>query len=105
MTTRRDVLRGLLGSSTLLALAACTSAAPTTAPPAAAPPTPAPTLPPTAAPTVAPSLTPITISFSDRTTSDLALFLAKEAGLFEQQGLDADLQFIASNTGIPALTS
>jgi NitT/TauT family transport system substrate-binding protein len=109
--TRRALLRAVLGSSSVLILAACSqapaagpAAAPTTAPPAQAP-TSAPTAVATVAPTVAPSRTPVVISFSDRTTSDLALFLAKEAGLFEQQGIDADLQFIASNTGIPALSS
>lgn len=45
------------------------------------------------------------MSFSDRTTSDLALFLAKEQKLFDKQNLDVDLQFIASSTGIAALAS
>src|SRR6202011_605704 len=51
------------------------------------------------------STTAVVISFSDRTTSDLALFLAKEAGLFDAQGVNADLQFIASNTGVPGRVS
>jgi NitT/TauT family transport system substrate-binding protein len=33
------------------------------------------------------------------------MFLAKDQGLFDAQGVDADLQFIASNTGVPALVS
>jgi NitT/TauT family transport system substrate-binding protein len=47
----------------------------------------------------------VSISFSDRSASDLALFLAKTEDLFGKHGLDADLQFVASNTGIPALIS
>jgi NitT/TauT family transport system substrate-binding protein len=130
--TRRGFLGVVLGPSALLLAAACSQAAP--APPTAAPaPTaaaaPKPTAPaapaaaptaaaapkptaaaPAAAPTTAPAVVSapankVVISFSDRTTSDLAMFLAKEEGLFDQQGIDADLQFIASNTGVPALIS
>ncbi len=43
------------------------------------------------------------MSFSDRSASDLALFLAKTLDLFGKYGVDADLQFVASNTGIAAL--
>jgi NitT/TauT family transport system substrate-binding protein len=56
-----------------------------------------------AAPTRPATLTRITISFSDKSASDLALFLAKTQDLFGRYGIDADLQFIASNTGVPAL--
>ena len=56
-----------------------------------------------AAPTRLASLTKVTISFSDRSASDLALFLAKSVDLFGKYGIDADLQFVASNTGIAAL--
>jgi NitT/TauT family transport system substrate-binding protein len=85
--TRRALLRAALAPPVIVVLAACTSL-------------------PSAVPTAAPTTkTRLVMSFSDRTTSDLALFLAKEAGLFDQQGIDADLQFIASNTGIAALAS
>jgi NitT/TauT family transport system substrate-binding protein len=114
--TRRGFLGVVLGPSALLLAAACSQAAPV--PPTAAAPAPAtpvaapkPTAPAqAAAPTTAPAVASsppikVVISFSDRTTSDLAMFLAKEAGLFDKQGIDADLQFIASNTGVPALIS
>jgi NitT/TauT family transport system substrate-binding protein len=68
--------------------------APTTAPAVAA-----------AAPTRPASLTKVTMSFSDRSASDLAIFLAKDLDLFGKYGIDADLQFIASNTGIAALVA
>jgi NitT/TauT family transport system substrate-binding protein len=58
---------------------------------------------PNAAPTRPATLTRVTISFSDKSASDLALFLAKTQDLFGKYGIDADLQFIASNTGVPAL--
>lgn len=117
--TRRAFLRALVGPTTVLVLAACTQApaapaAQPTSPPAAgagaqptaAAPQPTAAAPqPTAAPAQPAARTPVVISFSDRTTSDLAMFLAKEAGLFDEQGIDADLQFIASNTGVPALAS
>jgi NitT/TauT family transport system substrate-binding protein len=67
---------------------------------AASGPTPA-----SAAPAQAGPKTKVTISFSDRSASDLALFLAKTVDLFGKYGVDADLQFVASNTGIPALVS
>jgi ABC-type nitrate/sulfonate/bicarbonate transport system substrate-binding protein len=118
MIARRAFLQRLIGPSVVLLATACSQAAPpspTTAPTAApkptTPPAPAPTTPPTAAsnPTVAPTrpatLSKVTISFSDRSASDLALFLAKTADLFPKYGIDADLQFVASNTGIPALIS
>jgi NitT/TauT family transport system substrate-binding protein len=90
--TRRSFLRVVLGTSSLLVLAACSQVSPT----------PAATQKPTAP---AQGKTAVVISFSDRTTSDLAMFLAKDQGLFDAQGVDADLQFIASNTGVPALVS
>ncbi|GAC1317857.1 MAG: hypothetical protein NVSMB2_12070 [Chloroflexota bacterium] len=79
----------------MLLAAACSS--PTAAAtPAVAPSAPTPTAPPP---------TKLVMSFSDRTTSDLALFLAKEQKIFETHNLDVDLQFIASSTGIAALAS
>jgi NitT/TauT family transport system substrate-binding protein len=113
--SRRAFLQRLIvvGPSAVILATACGQSAPVAPTPAAAAP---PTTPPqtVAAPTVAAAVAPtatapaankIVISFSDRTVSDLAMFLAKEQGLFDRQGVDADLQFIASNTGIPALMS
>lgn len=79
------------------------ASAATTAPAAAAPTVAAPAVPPT--PTRPATLTKVIISFSDRSASDLALFLAKTLDLFGKYGVDADLQYVASNTGIPALMS
>jgi NitT/TauT family transport system substrate-binding protein len=100
--TRRSFLRVVLGSSSLLVMAACSQPASAPAAPPASAPAPAATTAPAQA---SGPESAVTISFSDRTTSDLALFLAKEEGLFDAQGINADLQFIASNTGVPALLS
>jgi ABC-type nitrate/sulfonate/bicarbonate transport system substrate-binding protein len=78
-------------------------AATATAPAAAAKPTTAPAV--AATPTRPATLTKVTMSFSDRSASDLAIFLAKSLDLFGKYGVDVDLQFVASNTGIPALIS
>lgn len=94
MISRRALLRQLVAPGVVLLAAACAPAAPSPAAPA-----------PTAAPTQLVSLTKVTISFSDRSASDLALFLAKSVDLFGKYGIDADLQFVASNTGIAALIS
>lgn len=94
MISRRALLRQLVAPGVVLLAAACAPAAPSPAAPA-----------PAAAPTQPASLTKATISFSDRSASDLALFLAKSVDLFGKYGIDADLQFVASNTGIPALIS
>jgi NitT/TauT family transport system substrate-binding protein len=87
---RRAFLYSVFAPSAVLLAVACTQ--PTPAAPAAQT-------------TAVVARTKVVISFSDRTTSDLAMFLAMEAGLFEKQGLDADLQFIASSTGIAAIIS
>jgi len=84
---RRELVQGILSSSVVLVAAACTQSPVV------------PTLQPT------PAATRVTISFSDRSASDLALFLAKNVNLFDKYNIDADLQFVASNTGIPALIS
>ena len=86
MITRRALLEHFLPASALLLAAACK-----------------PTVAPVPKPTA--TLTKVSISFSDRSASDLALFLAKTQDLFGKYGVDADLQFVASNTGIPALMS
>jgi len=83
-----------------LLLAACQSAAP-----------PAPTQVPTAkpAPTTAP--TPVAaavalhVSYSNLIADNLPEWLALEAGVFKQNGLDVTLDNIVSSTGIPALLS
>src|ERR671936_242394 len=94
---------------------ACQRAAgpPPTAPPAATPaPTPAPAT--TSAPTPAPAATPaptagqsvsIKVSYSNPIATNLPVWMAFEAGIFKQNGLDVELTNIASSTGIPAVIS
>jgi NitT/TauT family transport system substrate-binding protein len=89
MMRRRTFITTVVAPSALVLAAAC-------AQPAASP---------TPVPAKAAAPTRVVISFSDRTTSDLALFLAKAVDLFGKYGVDADLQFIASSTGIAALVS
>jgi NitT/TauT family transport system substrate-binding protein len=89
MMRRRTFIATVIGPSALVLAAAC-------AQPVAAP---------TPVPAKVTTPTKVVISFSDRTTSDLALFLAKAVDLFGKYGVDADLQFIASSTGIAALVS
>ena len=117
--SRRAAL-GWFGAASGLWLASACAAPPTGGDPATAAtvgPTAAPAVAPTVAATVAPSaaataapgiatsLTKVLISYSELGATDLAMFLARDLGYFEQQGVDADIQFIASNTGIPALLS
>lgn len=87
--SRRTMLRLGLGASALWLAGACatTAAAQTTAP------------------TLAQASTKVLISYSEDGATDLAVYLAKDQGLFDQQGLDVDLTFIASNLGIAALLS
>ncbi|MFI5267670.1 MAG: ABC transporter substrate-binding protein [Chloroflexota bacterium] len=49
--------------------------------------------------------TKIAVSYSTVTPDDLPVWLAQDAGIFKSNGLDVDLQFIASNTGVAALIS
>jgi NitT/TauT family transport system substrate-binding protein len=104
--SRRAVLRLVGGASVLWLASAC--AAPSAGTPSGTPTT-APAAAGGAAPTVAPGVvnspTKVLMSYSEDGTTDLAVYLAKDEGLFDQQGIDADLQFIASNTGIAALLS
>ena len=127
--SRRAVLRFVGGASALWLASACAAPRQPSAPaptsrrrpvrprrpprrqsrrrcphPAVAP-TVAPAVAPTVAPAVATPLKKVIISYSELGATDLAMFLAKDQGYFEQQGVDADLQFIASSTGIPALVS
>lgn len=102
--------------------AACATppaATPTAAPAPAA--TTAPTSAPTAAPASAPTAVPaaptaqptaapkpaavesIVVSYSNVVPDNLPIWVTKEAGIFDQNGLNVDLKFIASATGIPAL--
>ena len=55
--------------------------------------------------TAAPTKVKLTASYSNVIADNLPAWVAKDAGLFEQNGLDVDLQLIASTTGIPALLS
>jgi len=105
MMRRRAFMATVVGPSALLLAAACaqSAAAPSNQPAAAS--TSLPLAAPTSVPDKAAAPTRVVISFSDRTTSDLALFLAKAVDLFGKYGVDADLQFIASSTGIAALVS
>jgi NitT/TauT family transport system substrate-binding protein len=108
---RRDFVQRVLTPSAVLVAAACSQPPP---PPAGQPTAAVPTQPPQPQPTTAAATaaaaqagpkSKITISFSDRTASDLALFLAKTIDLFGKYNVDADLQYVASNTGVPALIS
>ncbi len=59
---------------------------------------------PTAAPTKTPlPVTKIVASYSNIIGDELPLWTAKEGGYFEKNGIDADLQNIASAQGVPAL--
>ncbi len=69
------------------------AAAPKTEQPAA----PAPTRPAAAAPTK------IVVGFSEVYEGAIPMWVADEAGIFKKNGLDVDLQFTASSTGISAL--
>jgi NitT/TauT family transport system substrate-binding protein len=106
--SRQTLLKILWGASGVWLASACAAppagSTPATAAPAAAPTT-APAVAPTVAPGVVTPLTKVLISYSEDGVTDLAVYLAKDKGLFEQQGLDANLTFIASNTGIAALLS
>jgi|SRR5579871_335941 len=54
--------------------------------------------------TVAP-LTKLTAAYSEITYTNLPLYMAKEAGIFERHGLDVDVQYISSSTAVAALLS
>jgi NitT/TauT family transport system substrate-binding protein len=73
------------------------------APPAAAPPTAAAA--PTAAASASGQLVSLKASYSEVIASNLPEWLALEAGIFRQNGLDVELDNIASSTGIAALLS
>src|SRR5438270_9911939 len=74
--------------------------------PAASAPTPTAVPPPTAvaAPTGgAASPTKVSIAYSNLIADNLALWSAKESGVFANNGLDVDLQYIASTNAMSAL--
>lgn len=49
--------------------------------------------------------TKLTISYSEKTGDEIALWIAEDAGYFKQEGLDVSLKYLASNAGVPALLS
>ena len=97
-------------TAALLVLVACQPAAGSSAPAGGAPP---------AAPTAAasgagapagpgagqapPAPTKLTVSFSQINGNEIPLWVAKEAGIFTQNGLDPDLQLVEGNKGIASL--
>ena len=86
--------------------AAAKPAAPTTAPttaPAAAPTAATKPTAASAAPTPAPAS--LKVSYSNPIATNLPEWMAVEAGIFKQHGLDVELTNIASSTGIPAVIS
>jgi NitT/TauT family transport system substrate-binding protein len=57
----------------------------------------------TASATPQPSRVKLAVSYSNVLADFFPAYVAKEAGIFDQNFLDVDLQLIASTTGIPAL--
>src|SRR5258707_15567367 len=57
---------------------------------------------PTAAPTAAP-IKKIGIAYSNLIADSLSLWVARESGIFAKNGLDVDLQYIASSNAFAAL--
>jgi NitT/TauT family transport system substrate-binding protein len=60
---------------------------------------------PTTAPTAVAAAVPLHVSYSNLIADNLPEWLALEAGIFKQNGLDVTLDNIVSSTGIPALLS
>ena len=60
---------------------------------------------PAPAATSAPSAIKLVVGYSEIYEGELPLWAAFEAGLFKQHGLDVDLRYTASSTGIAALVS
>lgn len=56
-----------------------------------------------AAGTAAPTRVKLVVSYSNVLADFFPAYVAKEAGIFDRNGLDVDLQLIASTTGLPAL--
>ena len=57
----------------------------------------------TSAATAQPSRAKLVVSYSNVLADFFPAYVAKEAGIFDQNFLDVDLQLIASTTGLPAL--
>jgi NitT/TauT family transport system substrate-binding protein len=55
------------------------------------------------APPVSNSRTPVTVSYSQISGNEIPLWVAQEAGIFEQNGLAPDLRLVEGNKGIAAL--
>ena len=95
----------------LLGQSACSSPSATSpVPGAAANATPGSSTPPAAsgtapAPPGSNARTQVTVSYSQVTGNEIPLWVAQEAGIFEQNGLAPDLQLIEGNKGIAALLS
>src|SRR5581483_10600041 len=51
------------------------------------------------------STTKLTASYSNLVADELPVWIAKEGGYFQKNGLDVTLNYIQSSTGIPALIS
>src|SRR5260221_10151421 len=58
--------------------------------------------PPTAVPTVSPAQK-IGVAYSNLIADSLSLWVARESGIFAKNGLDVDLQYIASSNAFAAL--
>ncbi len=94
----RSLIRRLSGLFVVpaIALSACGGGAPATAPAAS-------TCSPAAS--AAAVLTKIVVSFSEIYQGELPVWVTKAASIFEKNGLDVDLQYIASAASIAALVS
>jgi ABC-type nitrate/sulfonate/bicarbonate transport system substrate-binding protein len=66
-------------------------------------PTAAPTSAPTAAATAPAGLIPLKAAYPQASAVQAALFVARDAGFFERQGLDVSLSMIGGNAQVPAL--
>ncbi len=100
----------LLAAAALLGLVACAAGGGSSAPAGTAarsavpPPEPAASAAaPAGGPATGTAPTPLVVSFSQITGNSLALWVAKEAGIFEQNGLAPELQLVEGNKGIAAL--
>ncbi len=94
------LLGGLIACAPAPAAPTSAPAAPTTAPaaPTGVPPTVAPTaVPPTVAPTAAPKVK-LNVAYSTLNPDPLAMWVAKDAGFFDKNGLDVTVTFVDGGT-------
>lgn len=97
------VLRSI-GLVATLVLAACGSAAPAASPAASSPAATAPAKPSASA--AASGLVKLTVAHSNPIAESMHLYIAKEAGIFEKNGLDVDVRLIAGgSTAMAALVA